>query len=101
MRRRLPVNPRSERLRPRPRSHRPLFEVMESRSLLSTTPILVTSTADNVTGGTLRAAIVQANATAGPAVIAFAIPGPGVHTISLATDLPAITHPVTIDATTQ
>ena len=33
--------------------------------------------------------------------IAFAIPGAGVHTIIVSTDLPAATDPVIIDGTTQ
>jgi hypothetical protein len=47
----------------------------------------------------LRAAIEQANATAGTDTIAFNIPGIGVQTIF--TVLPTITDPVIIDGTTQ
>jgi CSLREA domain-containing protein len=50
---------------------------------------------------TLRAAIEEANATSEADTIAFNIPGAGVHTISPASALPAITDSVTIDATTQ
>ena len=50
---------------------------------------------------TLRAAIQQANATAGADTIAFGIPGAGAHTIAPATALPAITDTVTIDGYTQ
>src|SRR5512132_2050977 len=52
---------------------------------------------------TLRAAIEQANALAGSDTIAFNIPGIGVHTISPALDLPALTDDagVTIDGYTQ
>lgn len=49
---------------------------------------------------TLRAAIQQANADGVPAVIDFAIPGAGVHTIATG-GLPAITVPIVIDGTTQ
>ena len=58
---------------------------------------------DDGTGScTLRAAIQQANATAGGAdKIYFAIPGAGTHTIAPASSLPTITAGVTIDATTQ
>ena len=49
---------------------------------------------------TLRAAIQEANALAGPDVIGFAI-GSGVQTITVGSQLPAITSPVTIDGTTQ
>jgi hypothetical protein len=78
-----------------------VFEAMEARRLLSTTPILVTKTVDDGSAGTLRDAIDQANAASGPAVIDFAIPGAGVQTITLTTDLPQISHPVTIDGTSQ
>jgi hypothetical protein len=50
---------------------------------------------------TLRAAIEQANASAGSNVIKFNIPGAGVHTIGPASALPTITDPVTIDGYTQ
>jgi hypothetical protein len=50
---------------------------------------------------TLRAAIQQANATAGADTIIFDIPGGGPYIIQPATALPAITDPVVIDGTTQ
>lgn len=50
---------------------------------------------------TLRAAIAQANSDPGSDTIAFNIPGPGPHTIQPASDLLAITDPVTIDGYTQ
>lgn len=52
---------------------------------------------------TLRAAIVEANRVAGHDLIAFAIPGSGVRTIVLASQLPALndTQGVTIDGYTQ
>lgn len=49
---------------------------------------------------TLRAAIEQANATAGLDSIHFALPGAGVHTVQPAT-LPEITDPVVLDGYTQ
>ena len=49
---------------------------------------------------TLRAAIQEANALSGPDVIGFAI-GAGVQTITVGSQLPDITSPVTIDGTTQ
>ena len=54
------------------------------------------------TGGacTLRAAIEEANAHAGPDQIRFAI-GSGVQTITIGSPLPDVTSPVTIDGTTQ
>ena len=57
--------------------------------------------ADSGGACTLRAAIQEANASAGADTINFAISGAGVHTISVTTQLPAITGAVTIDATTQ
>jgi hypothetical protein len=50
---------------------------------------------------TLRAAIEQANAIAGPDEIRFRIPGTGRHTISPNSELPHITDTVTIDGYTE
>lgn len=52
-------------------------------------------------GTSLREAIQRANASPGDDAIAFRIPGGGPHTISLLSELPAITRPVTIDGYTQ
>src|SRR5688500_5294377 len=63
----------------------------------------VTTTADGG-AGSLRQAIIDANANAGPDVIEFNIAPAGEKTITLANAsgaLPAITDPVTIDGTTQ
>jgi parallel beta-helix repeat protein len=51
--------------------------------------------------GSLRQAIIDANANPGADLIDFAIPGSGVPTISILSALPTITDPVTIDGTTQ
>jgi titin len=51
--------------------------------------------------GSLRQAILDANAVAGADRIVFAIGGAGVHNINPATPLPAITGPVTIAGQTQ
>ena len=51
--------------------------------------------------GSLRQAILNANARIGGDTITFAIPGSGVHSIAPATGLPAITDSVILDATTQ
>ena len=57
---------------------------------------------DNGTGAcTLRAAIEEANASAGTDTIAFNIPGTGPHAIQPASALPTITDPVVIDGYTQ
>ena len=51
--------------------------------------------------GSLRQAVIDANANGGPDVIAFNIPGAGPHTITLLSILPLLTGPVTIDGYTQ
>ncbi len=61
---------------------------------------VVTNT-NNTGDGSLRQAILNANASAGADVISFAILAAGVQTITLASTLPSITDPVTIDGTTQ
>ncbi|MGC3985226.1 MAG: DUF4347 domain-containing protein [Pseudorhodoferax sp.] len=60
----------------------------------------VTSTADSG-AGTLRQAIIDANANAGTDTINFNIAGTGVHTITLNSALPNITGTVLLDATTD
>ena len=49
---------------------------------------------------TVRAAFAVANTTA-EAVIDFAIPGAGVHSITPGSQLPVLTQPVTVDGTSQ
>ncbi|MBX6313982.1 MAG: DUF11 domain-containing protein, partial [Isosphaeraceae bacterium] len=71
---------------------------MEGRLLLAT--FTVVNTADSGPGS-LRQAILEANAAAGADAIAFNIPGAGVRTIALTSALPEITGPVTIDGYTQ
>ncbi|HEX8071742.1 MAG TPA: FG-GAP-like repeat-containing protein [Pyrinomonadaceae bacterium] len=60
----------------------------------------VTNTNDSG-AGSLRQAILDANAAPGAQTIDFQIPGAGVHTITPATALPDITAPVIIDGYTQ
>lgn len=60
----------------------------------------VTNTND-AGAGSLRQAILDANATPGADTIEFAIPGVGPHTIAPVSSLPVITSPVTIDGYTQ
>ena len=69
-------------------------------ALASANTYTVTSTADSG-AGTLRQAILDANANSGTDTIAFNIPGSGVHTIAPASALPNLTSPVTIDGYTQ
>ena len=90
---------RSGRGRQGRRLARPAFERFEERMLLSNT-IVVSSTGD--TGlGTLRQAILGANASGQATVIDFNISGTGPFVIAPATALPAIGVPVTIDGTTE
>jgi CSLREA domain-containing protein len=71
----------------------------------ASTTFTVTNTTDaNNTcdaGCSLREAILAANATPGADAIRFNIPGTGVKTISVASDLPDITDPLTIDGYSQ
>ena len=63
--------------------------------------ITVTSTADSGPG-TLHQALLDSNASVGVLdTIAFDIPGAGIHTIVVSTDLPQATDPLIIDGTTQ
>src|SRR5579884_1496702 len=73
-------------------------EALERRVLLST--FLVTTTAD-AGDGSVRSAILAADAAKAAATIAFDIPGAGVQTIVPLSALPAVTAAVTIDGTTQ
>jgi uncharacterized repeat protein (TIGR01451 family) len=57
--------------------------------------------ANNSGPGSLRQAILDANATVSTQTIAFNIPGSGVHTITPLSALPPITDAVIIDGTTQ
>src|SRR5829696_5031243 len=66
----------------------------------ASTTFTVTNTNDNGPGS-LRQAILDANATSGADAIEFDIPGTGVHTIVPATQLPTITGPVTINGYSQ
>ncbi len=76
---------------------RAFFENLENRVLLST--FTVVNTADSG-AGSLRQAILDANANTGADRINFAI-GTGVQTIQPLSALPNITDDVTIDGTTQ
>jgi hypothetical protein len=102
-----PDRRRRRRLADRPPSFVPRLEALEDR--LAPAAFIVTSTADDGTAGTLRWAITQANAdTDFSSVINFNIASSGVQTIQVGSSssypgqpLPAITHSVTIDGTTE
>jgi titin len=86
---------------PRPRPSRPTchpqLETLECR--LSPAVFTVTNVADSG-AGSLRQAILKANATPGSNTIKFTI-GTGLQVIAPTSPLPAITNPVVIDGTTQ
>ncbi len=67
--------------------------------------LVVTTTADTINGGdgaiSLREAILFANGNPGTDTISFNIPGAGVHTIFVTSQLPDLTEAVIIDGTTQ
>jgi hypothetical protein len=63
-------------------------------------PTVVTNTLDSGPGS-LRQAILNANAHSGKDTITFDISGAGLHTIVPSTELPVITDPVIIDGYTQ
>jgi parallel beta-helix repeat protein len=79
-------------------TYRPFLEPFEDRLLPSTYAVI--NTAD--TGqGSLRQALLDANANSGPNTIIFDIRGEGGHTIQPGSPLPTITRAVTIDGTYQ
>jgi len=71
-----------------------------SADLYSRTVFTVTNTNDSG-AGTLRQAILDANATAGADTIKFNIPGAGPHTITPLSGIPAVTDTVWIRGYTQ
>lgn len=75
-----------------------------ARSPLVSTPLATTFivvNTNNTGAGSLRQAILDANANAGTDTIHFNIPGQGVKTIALTSALPVINEPLIIDGTTQ
>src|SRR5689334_14761365 len=82
----------------RPRFSRLCLEPLEDRQLLST--FLVTNTND-LGPGSLRQAILDANANPGLDTVAFNVGSGGVQTINAASSLPTIKDSVMIDGATQ
>jgi titin len=77
----------------------PRLEELERRLAPAT---LVVTNVNDIGPGSLRQAILSSDATGpGPNVIDFAVPGPGVHTISPGSPLPSLTVPAVIDGTSQ
>ena len=74
-----------------------VVEGLENRTLLSTYTV---TNANDAGAGSLRQAILDANAHGGADSITFAI-GSGAKTINLAKGLPSITDTTTLDASTQ
>ncbi len=74
-----------------------LLESLEQRLV----PTSVVTTVADSGPGSLRQAIMDANAASGASVINFNIPGSGVQEIQLTSALPEITNSVDLDATTQ
>lgn len=97
--------PRSPRLPPYPLGFTLcslLLTYVLAVSPLHATNFIVSTTFD-AGAGTLRQAILDANAAfaTAPHQISFNIPGIGVHTIALQSELPDVLVPVTIDGYTQ
>ena len=70
-------------------------------ALTAPASMFVVTTAGDSGAGSLRQAILDANAHSGADTIVFNIPGSGLHTITPSTALPTISDPVTIDGSTQ
>src|SRR5579884_577327 len=77
---------------------RPGVEALEGRRLLTVFAVTNTNDSDS---GSLRQAILDANANPGSDTIQFQIPGTGVHTIVPGSALPPITDPVVFDVTQE
>ncbi|HEU4768614.1 MAG TPA: SBBP repeat-containing protein, partial [Pyrinomonadaceae bacterium] len=73
----------------------------QAANFTATRQNFVVTNTNNHGAGSLREAIINANATIGTDTIVFNIPGAGVKVISLMNTLPEIIDSVVIDATTQ
>jgi hypothetical protein len=76
----------------------PRIEPLETRLLMAVFTVSITNDSGD---GSLRQAILDANASAGTDLIAFDIPGAGPHSIQPLSMLPAISDPATIDGFSQ
>jgi hypothetical protein len=73
----------------------------QTANFAATRQSFVVTNTNNHGSGSLRDAIINANATVGTDTITFNIPGSGVKTIGVIVPLPDITDKVVIDGTTQ
>ena len=79
-----------------------IYDAKNAGKCLALPTQTITASNTNDSGpGSLRQAILDANASPGTQTIDFNIPGAGVHTISLTSALPDITEAVIIDGYTQ
>ncbi len=78
----------------------PLFASLLPAVAASAATFTVVNTNDSG-AGSLRQAVLDANANPGLDTIAFNVPGSGVHTITPATSLPPVTDAVILDGYTQ
>jgi CSLREA domain-containing protein len=98
---------RGRRLRALGRGAVGIFACVGAAAEVQSATFVVNSAADPGNGAcdvaecTLREAITAANAAAGPDLVNFAIPGGGPHVIALASALPNVSSPITIDGYTQ
>ncbi|HEV3203745.1 MAG TPA: right-handed parallel beta-helix repeat-containing protein, partial [Gemmataceae bacterium] len=93
-----PISRRRSQRFPRILLFQPRLEILEERRLMA---IFVVTNTDDSGAGSLRQAILDANANPGTDTIAFNIGGGGVQTIQPISALPTISDPVVIDGTTQ
>lgn len=86
---------------PTPGSPEPAGAINDNPPDVSVPGSTVVTTTEDRGPGSLRQAILNANANPGPDTIRFALPGEGPHTIRPASALPTITDPLVLDGTTQ
>ncbi|HLL76958.1 MAG TPA: LamG-like jellyroll fold domain-containing protein, partial [Pyrinomonadaceae bacterium] len=78
-----------------------IYDAKNAGKCLATGQTIAASNTNDSGPGSLRQAILDANASPGTQTITFSIPGSGVRTISPTSALPTITDPLIIDGSTQ